>query len=211
MFNVTRPQPGPDCSRDYRSEEVVRSLKTMFHGKCYLCEDEVSDPVVEHFIPHEGDDAKKYDWNNLYYACHRCNGIKATTTGILDCCNPDMDVSKAIGCLCPSAPDADVIVDARHTDSITIHTANLLRRCYNEDNTGIRGISKEALHEKLFEYYYKFISYRRILKNQDSIQSEKESAKERLTRMTDASYLFSVFWKWHILNDRFLSTQFSDI
>jgi uncharacterized protein (TIGR02646 family) len=72
MFNMIRPQPGPDCSTDYRSKEVVTALKTIFHGKCYLCEDELSDPVVEHFIPHEGDTVKEHDWNNLYYACHRC-------------------------------------------------------------------------------------------------------------------------------------------
>jgi hypothetical protein len=210
MFNVTRPQPGPDCSKDYHSKEVVRALKTMFYGKCYLCEDEISDPVVEHFIPHKGDVVKKYNWNNLYYSCHRCNGIKGVMTDILDCCDSGTDVSLSIKCLCPSVPVNDVIIEAQGTDSKIQNTANLLHLCYNADNTGIQGISKEALHEKLFDYYCKFIEHRRTLKNRDSLQSEKDRAKERLKNMIDVSYPFSAFWKWHIKNDTFMVTQFSD-
>jgi uncharacterized protein (TIGR02646 family) len=206
MFNVSRPQPGPDCSTDYRSKEVMTALKALFHGKCYLCEDEVADPVVEHFIPHEGDPAKKYNWNNLYYACHRCNGIKGTTTDILDCCDATTDVFRSIKCLCPSVPDNNIVVEAQNGDAKTQNTAQLLDMCYNENNTGIRGISREALHEKLFECYCKFIENRRILKSRDSVQSEKDKAKEQLANMQNVSYPFSVFWRWHILCDAFLTT-----
>ncbi|MDR1591936.1 MAG: hypothetical protein LBS16_03505 [Prevotellaceae bacterium] len=205
MFNVTRPHPGPDCSTDYRSKETVTALREMFFGKCYLCEDEVSDPVVEHFMPHEGDPAKKYDWNNLYYACHRCNSIKGTTSEILDCCDSTTDVSQAVKCLCPSVPNEAIVVENQQDDAKTQNTARLLDKCYNEDNTGIRGISREALHEKLFEYYCKFISNRRTLKNHDASPAEKEKAKEHLMQMKDVSYPFSVFWKWHILSDAFLT------
>lgn len=204
MFNVTRPQPGPDCTTDYRSKEVMAALKALFHGKCYLCEDEVSDPVVEHFVPHGGDPIKKYNWNNLYYACHRCNNIKGTTTDVLDCCDAATDVCRAIKCLCPSVPNENITVEAQCGDAKTQNTARLLDRCYNEDNTGIRGISREALHEKLFEYYCKFIADRRVLKSLDTLQTDKEKAKAHLTQMQDASYPFSVFWKWHILSDAFL-------
>jgi uncharacterized protein (TIGR02646 family) len=205
MFNVIRPQPGPDCSRDYRSKEVVIELKKIFHGKCYLCENEVSDPVIEHFIPHEGDKIKEYDWNNLYYACHRCNSIKGTMQGLLDCCDSSADVSRAIKCLCPSVPEKDVIVEAQEASLKFQNTAKLLDKCYNENNTGIRGISREALHEKIFEYYCTFIKYRMILKNKDSLPSDKEKAVEHLKNMAEVSYPFSIFWKWHILSDSFLA------
>ncbi|MDR2763808.1 MAG: HNH endonuclease [Tannerella sp.] len=184
------------------------ALRKMFYGKCYLCEDEVSDPVVEHFIPHEGDPDKKYDWNNLYYACHRCNGIKGTTTDMLDCCDSATDVFQAIKCLCPSVPDDSIVVEAQNRNEKTKNTADLLDKCYNEDNTGIRGISREALHEKLFEHYCKFIGNRRTLKNRDSLQSDKNDAKEHLIRMQDVSYPFSVFWKWHVSSDVFLAELF---
>ncbi|MDR2027263.1 MAG: hypothetical protein LBQ01_06880 [Prevotellaceae bacterium] len=208
MFNTVRPCPGPDCSTGYRSKEVVKALREMFYGKCYLCEDDVSDPVIEHFIPHEGDPAKKYDWNNLYYACHRCNGIKGTITDILDCCDPATDVFRAIKCLCPSVPDDKITVEAQYNDSKTQNTAGLLDKCYNENNTGIRGISREALHEKLFEYYCKFIVNRRILKSRDSLQSDRDRAMEHLTQMQDVSYPFSVFWRWHVASDAFLAKIF---
>jgi hypothetical protein len=35
MFNVTRPQPGPDCSTDYRSKDVVKTLKDEKLFECY--------------------------------------------------------------------------------------------------------------------------------------------------------------------------------
>jgi hypothetical protein len=206
MFNVIRPQPGPDCSKDYRSKEVITALKSMFYGKCYLCEDEVSDPVVEHFIPHEGDRVKEYDWNNLYYSCHRCNNIKGTTKGLLDCCDPSIDVFHAIKCLCPSVPNNNIIIEPQDDSIKTENTACLLDKCYNEDNTGIRGISREALHEKLFDKYCDFIKYRRTLKDKDSLQSEKDDAKEYLKNMIKVSYPFSVFWQWYIISDPFFNS-----
>jgi hypothetical protein len=179
----------------------------MFHGKCYLCEDEVSGPVVEHFIPHEGDTVKEHDWNNLYYACHRCNSIKGTTQELLDCCDSSVDVSRTIKCLCPSVPDHNVTVEAQERTTKCQNTAKLLDRCYNENNTGIRGISREGLHEKIFGYYCKFIKYRTIITNKDSLPSDMEKAREHLKIMREDSYPFSVFWKWHISSDSFLAER----
>ena len=186
----------------------------MFYGKCYLCEDEVFNPVVEHFTTHKSDKTLMHDWSNLYYACDRCNSIKETEIDIkgieiLDCCNSDIDVFQAIKCLCASVPDGDFIVEAQHDDDKTKNTAKLLFQCYNSENTGKRGISKEFLHEQIFEKYTNFINNRRILKNMDSLDSEKEDALGHLKKMTAISYPFSVFWKWHIKSDPFLSSQLS--
>ncbi|MDR3047758.1 MAG: hypothetical protein LBU51_09165 [Bacteroidales bacterium] len=208
MFNVTRPDPGPDCSKDCRSKEVITALKSMFYGKCYLCENDVSDPVVEHFIPHEGDVTKEYDWNNLYYSCHRCNSIKGTTKELLDCCDPSIDVLHAIKCLCPSVSNNNIIVEPQDDSAKTKNTACLLDKCYNENNTGIREISREELHDKLFDKYCVFINYRRTMKNKDSLAAEKDNAKEHLKNMMEASYPFSVFWYWHIISDPLLNSIF---
>jgi hypothetical protein len=206
MFNVSRPQPGPDCSRDYRSKEVVTALRTVFHGKCYLCEDEVSDPVVEHFVPHKGDAVKEHDWGNLYYACHRCNNIKGEREDpLLDCCDPTTGVFSAIKVLCPSVPGNDVTVQPQDHTEKTKNTVALLDRCYNENNTGIRGISREALHEKIFGCYSNFIKYRMTINNKDSIESEIKDAKAHLRNMIQVSYPFSVIWRWHVLSDKVLS------
>jgi len=214
MFNVTRTYPEPDCS-DYRSKEVVTALRQTFYGKCYLCENETSNPVVEHFKAHKGNKKLMHDWNNLYYACERCNSIKEAEIDnknieILDCCDSTTDVFNAIKCLCASVPNGVFSVEAQNNDAKTKNTANLLHHCYNSDNTGIRGITRDFLHEQIFEKYIDFINYRRIIKSKDSLQSEKEKAKEHLKNMTDISYPFSVFWKWHIKSDMFLSTQLEE-
>jgi uncharacterized protein (TIGR02646 family) len=206
MFKVTRPQPGPDCSKDYRSKEVIETLREIFYGKCYLCEDETPNPEIDHFIPREADPAKTYDWNNLYYICSRCNGIKRTATDILDCCNAAVDVSRAIKCVVPSIPDDDIIVDAQDNCETAKNTADLLNRCYNEKNTGNRGITRELLHERIFEEYSGFIKYRTALKSKKSPPRQKDEAKQRLLNMTQDSYPFSIFWKWHIWSDPYLSS-----
>jgi hypothetical protein len=217
MFNVTRALPAPAslARHEYNSPEVVSILESMFYGKCYLCErDELFDPEVEHLIPHENDDSKKYDWNNLYYACNRCNSIKGTAyREILDCCDSSIDVFRAIKCLMPSIPDAPIIVEAQICDDETrvVNTAALLNRCYNEDNTGIRGITRKALHERIFDHYALFVSYRRTLIRKDTTVSEKAHAKEKLAVMADVKYPFSVFWRWHILIDSFLGNACKEI
>jgi hypothetical protein len=211
MFNVNRPLPGPDCSHDYHRKEVINALKTMFYGKCYLCENDVSDPVVEHFILHEGNRELEYNWKNLYYACSRCNNIKGVEKNLLDCADDSVDVSKSIKCICPSVVDDDITVEAQNADRKTQNTANLLRRCYNENNTGIRSITREWLHESIFARYCDFLKCRVILKNRDALQSEKAEAVERLKKMVKDSYPFSIFWKWHIQSDSFLSNHFPEL
>jgi hypothetical protein len=200
MFNVTRNLQMPDDP-----QKIILVLKEMFYNKCYLCEDELSDPDIEHFIPHEGDDTKKFDWNNMYYACRRCNRIKGTLTDILDCCDPSIDVFRAVKCKCPSNPDDDVFIEAQsNNNQKIINTAKLLNRCYNENNTGTRIISRVALHEKIFKYYFEFIQNRMTLKNQASLQSERDAAIEKIYIMTRVTFPFAVFWRWHILTDKFL-------
>jgi hypothetical protein len=209
------PAPESLAYKIYNSPEVVSALESIFYGKCYLCErDELFDPEIEHFIPHENDELKKFDWNNLYYACSRCNSIKGNHyRNLLDCCNSDINVFRAIKCIIPSIPDALIIVEAQEhqDDQKVLNTVALLRQCYNEDNTGIRGITRKVLHEHIFDHYVSFLSCRRTLIKKDSADSEKSLAKEKLAVMTRITYPFSVFWRWHILCDSFLSNSCKDI
>ena len=41
----------------------------------------------------------------------------------------------------------------------------------------------------------------------DCPENEQIKAKQQLQNMTDVAYPFSVFWKWHILCDTFLSAM----
>ena len=49
-----------------------------------------------------------------------------------------------------------------------------------------------------------------IVKNKDSLRLEKDKAIEHLKIMSQDDYPFSVFWKWHIKSDAFLSTQITE-
>ena len=208
MFNVVRTQPGPDVKKNYLSPEVVFELERIFYGKCYLCEDVVSDPQIDHFIPRDVDKSKEFDWNNLYYSCRRCNTIKSTTTDLLDCCNPTIDVFQAIKCLCATNKTDDVLVEPQSNDVKTKNTAQLLHRCYNENNTAIRCISRKQLHERIFIKYSEFLEQSNKLFDIDCPENEQSRAKQQLQNMTGISYPFSVFWKWHIKSDTFLSAVF---
>lgn len=211
MFNVERNAPAPAClnRHQYNTEKVVTALEPMFYGKCYLCEqDELTDPEIEHFDPHMGDNAKKYDWDNLYYSCGRCNSIKGTNhTNLLDCCDPKKDVFRGIKCLLPSCPDSNIDVTANSNDIQTLNTMELINRCYNEKNTPLRGITRVVLMDKLFELHVEFQQYRLILKKKKYTPAEKTHAKERLGEMITDQYPFSVFWRWHVLSDEFLSKE----
>lgn len=211
MFNVERSPDVPNClsAECYNTKEIVDILEPMFFGKCYLCEqDELSDPEIEHFDPHEGNKQKKYDWNNLYYSCGRCNSIKSNIhKNLLDCCDSNVDVFRKIKCLLPSTPDGLVDVQATGdpVDEKTRNTVALIERCYNEKNTPLRGITRSVMMEKLFEHYTDFLTYRLTIRDKRSTANEKRHAEDRIKAMLADSFPFSVFWKWHVISDTFLS------
>ena len=93
-----------DVARDkgdanaYRSGPVYEQIKTDFHEKCYLCEDDEQTSIqIEHFEPHKDDAIKKYDWNNLFYSCGHCNGVKgARYWPLLSCIDSSDQVWESI-------------------------------------------------------------------------------------------------------------------
>lgn len=67
----------------YDKPDVVERLKKDFNNKCYICEiNDLQDPQIEHLKPRSvGRDIEqkleiKFDWNNLFWSCGHCNGIK---------------------------------------------------------------------------------------------------------------------------------------
>ncbi|EOI5798072.1 HNH endonuclease [Cronobacter dublinensis] len=211
MFNIIRDIESPDClSRGiYNDPTVTEALKRIFHGKCYLCEQaRLSDPEIEHFIPHEGNDALKYDWNNLYYSCSRCNSIKSNRhINLLDCSDPQTNVSMEIIHLAPSLSSQDVVIaspDEENASEKTKNTIRLLKECFNSRTTGLRGITRENLLENLLRNYTNYLLSRQVLINLESTEDEINYAKARLKAMCKISFPFSIFWKWHIRLDDFL-------
>lgn len=103
MVRVVRSFPAPESLAEeagkpngrYDRPDVIDRLKRDFHNKCYICEmKDLQDPNVEHLLPHKKDKypERKFDWENLFWACGHCNGIKNNgryDAGILDCCRQD--------------------------------------------------------------------------------------------------------------------------
>lgn len=100
MFKVVRSEkPKNWTGKDYTHPLVVQQLRKDFFSKCYLCEQNNFGNVnVEHFVPHEGKNEELLtSWENLYYSCSHCNGIKGTRDKeLLDCCNDEHNVDTSI-------------------------------------------------------------------------------------------------------------------
>lgn len=217
MFNVIRNIPAPQCLARgvYNHRTVVDALETIFHGKCYLCEQgELMDPEIEHFIPHRGCYALKYSWDNLFWACSRCNSIKSDNyDNLLDCTSTDFDVFSEIVHLAGNAINNGVQIYPRRKrpSRKVLNTVELLDQCFNSSNTGLRGITKVNLMEKLYEELYYFTGWRMKLVSARSTAIEIQDAKDKLKAMCGISYQFSVFWRWHILTDIRVRKKFPNI
>ncbi len=216
MFKVCRPAQAPECSKKtgYNTAQIVEALESIFHGKCYLCEQsDLMDPEIEHFEPHENDENKKFDWLNLFYACGRCNNIKSNRhRDLLNCCDEEPNIFRSIRCIVPSIPDSDILVSSpdNSNDKKTLNTITLLERCYNDQSTSFRRITRESMIEKIFSHYFEFLELRTTIINRASGQTEKGTAIERLRAMLAVNFPFSVFWRWHLIEDRKLYNVMKD-
>ncbi|EXE80775.1 hypothetical protein J583_0938 [Acinetobacter baumannii 83444] len=216
MFSVTRPTTFPKSltksTKDYRAADVVEVLQDIFFSKCYLCERKgFSDVNIEHRDPHEGDLIKKYDWNNLFYGCVRCNGIKANIyKNIIDCCQT-LDVAQAIELHCPIVNNDDhkvIVTVGSLASTIEIEsTIKLLDQCFNDTNTALKGISRHTLIKQIQKYQTKLLIIKDELLDDSLIltSSEKNLRIEKLKVMCDPEFPFSAFWKWYITRDVDLS------
>ncbi|MDU4998203.1 MAG: hypothetical protein E6265_16665 [Enterobacteriaceae bacterium] len=218
MFNVVRPLNAPPSlanQTSWRGADVITALRNMFHNKCYICEQaSVSDPEVEHFVPHGDDPLLMYGWDNLFFSCRRCNGIKSSThINLLNCTDATIDVFEEIIHFAGNASVGEVeIRPASNTPSQqAINTANLIRKCFNDDATELRKVSKESLLEELNECYVDFMLQKNIIASRKSIDREINDAKERIAIMCRDDYPFSVFWKWHIIKDPVVIRKFPNI
>jgi len=208
MFNVVRSQPAPASlarQNSYRGHDVIEALRVMFHNKCYLCEqDSVADPEVEHFRPHNDEPNLLYGWDNLYFSCRRCNSVKSNShVDLLNCTDANVNVFDEIVHYAGNAAMGEVEVRASKSrpSQQTINTVNLIYKCFNEEGTSLREVSKESLLEKLLDELAEYSKWRTVLASRRSTQQSIQEAKEQLAVMCSIAYPFSVFWKWHLLND----------
>lgn len=149
MVKIERSFPAPSSlaveavkkNGSYEKPDVVERLRQDFHNKCYICElKELQDPQVEHLMPHKNGryPDRKYDWNNLFWACGHCNNVKNQSkydAGILDCCKVDPEQKIAFHL------EEDQIKLSRiisEDDAATDRTIELIGEVFNLRNTGMR-------------------------------------------------------------------------
>lgn len=149
MVKVERSFPAPlslakeaaKKNGSYEKPDVVERLKEDFHGKCYICElKNLQDPQVEHLLPHKNGryPERKFDWNNLFWVCGHCNGVKNQNKynlGIMDCCkmDPEQEIIFRL-----KQDNIELISQKAVPDEKTERTMELIWEVFNLKNTGMR-------------------------------------------------------------------------
>lgn len=148
MVKVERSFPAPASLAEeakkvngkYDRQDVIERLRQDFHNKCYICEMKgLQDPNVEHLLPHKSGkyQDRKYDWENLFWSCGHCNGIKNSSKydeGIIDCCNTDPE--RYLHFRMEGSNVAISVSDPK--DEILKRTAQLVVETFSMKNTGMR-------------------------------------------------------------------------
>lgn len=148
MVKVERSFPAPESLAEeakkvngrYDKPDVIERLKEDFHNKCYICGmKDLQDPNVEHLLPHKNGKypERKFDWENLFWACGHCNGVKNKDKydgGIIDCCRQDPEKYLRF-----QVRNNDVFVDVTDSDDdLSKRTAMLICETFSMKNTGMR-------------------------------------------------------------------------
>lgn len=216
MFNVIRSErPQTWTNSNYKDPIVVQQLKKDFFSKCYLCEQtDFGNVNAEHFVPHLNQSEElRIDWENLYYACSHCNGIKGHRHNeLLNCCDQSHSVDTSISLEAPTVPNGQIVLkNTLENNSVlfelTNKTIELLDQCYNNVNSGVQQVSHQYLKEKILEEHAYLQNLRFQLKNglNRLLQREKDELIERINNMLKPNYPFSAFWITYVRNDPFLS------
>jgi hypothetical protein len=207
MFNVIRNEAAPASLTNRQShseQDVLDALSRVFNKKCYICETkEPIDINVEHFEPHLGDLDKKFNWDNLYFSCGRCNNIKlAKYDDLLDCCDPSVDVLRLIKHVPPITPYAKCLrIEAQHSDEKTRLTTELIGKVFNSTHTPNKTVSASFLRKRVFQQFNLFLDLQRDYFAELTLPAEKETALERMKLLIKASSQYSAFISWCVLDD----------
>ena len=159
MVKIERSFPAPESLAieamkafgKYDKPDVIERLKKDFHNKCYICEiDNLQDPVVEHLLPHKNgmNTVRKFDWNNLFWACGHCNGVKNQQKyeeNIIDCCKENPEEALSFRLI-----NQSVDVRAKNAEDYkAVCTAELVREVFGLTNTGMRVYKSEMRFQEL--------------------------------------------------------------
>ncbi|MCM1064984.1 MAG: hypothetical protein NC420_11060 [Eubacterium sp.] len=186
---------------DYRSESVILLLQKDFYNKCYLCEEKNPTSInVEHFRSCKNNEALKYNWENLFYACAHCNRIKGSRYDhIIDCTKDDPEMYIHISF--QSYPKNYVEVSSRLYCSKNIETQELLDKIYNGAGTPISEFEASNLKCKISDEIKEFIEYIEKYLNENDVGLRKVYWK-RIKKMLSRESNFSGFKRSIIMESK---------
>jgi hypothetical protein len=197
-------------SENYRSEDVIFSIRDDFYNKCYLCEDYAPSTInVEHFVPHRGNRDLMFDWLNLFYACGHCNNSKlGDYDNILNCTDDLHKILDWIQFSINPYPKEKVIILPKSSDIKVQNTVKLLLKIYNGEHTGLKTVEGENIRERLIVEMVKFT--RRLNKyTKPSISiKDKERYRRKIQEMLSVKSPFTAFKVWVVKGNSYLMKEF---
>ncbi|PPS26391.1 hypothetical protein BVY11_22420, partial [Pseudomonas amygdali pv. morsprunorum] len=187
----------------WTDEDVIEALRHDFHDKCYICETKFPTSVnIERFHARSSDLNKSYDWDNLFFACGRCNNFKRHFyNNLINCTDPNIDALRLIKHSPPLTPySGEVLISPTNNDPSTIQTAELIYKVFTENNTGNKIVTAAYLRKKVFKRYAQLVKYMNTYDDEDSLPSEKSEALMRIENMMSSKQEYSAFLRWAIID-----------
>lgn len=205
MVYFKKSQPSPTITTSYNTEEIIERLKKDFHNKCYICEEkEPKDINVEHFIAHQGDQALKFDWNNLFLSCAHCNNIKSNEYNNLLNCNCLTDkVDTALHYYCNPMPREYPIFKILIPSDKATETKELLEKCFNGEHTGQKKLESSNLRNLLLK---EIRIFQELLFDYEEYQDKSYLIKIKFHLSNKSA--FTAFKRWIIRDNEYLRQQF---
>ncbi|MDR3333428.1 MAG: HNH endonuclease, partial [Treponema sp.] len=192
-------------SGTWRTQEIIDRVSADFKHKCYICESQKPNTInVEHFIPHQGNRDLMFNWDNLFYACGHCNGIKlAKYPNILNCTKVDDDVENKIGYIIKEFPKFEVAITAIENDTRTTQTTVLLNAVFAGTTAEKRqeaAYIRERLQRELLTFRDLILQYRK--------NTNDSATKNNIKAHLDSSSAFTSFKRAIIKNNPELFAEF---
>jgi len=210
MVNFEKSSPAPPClevekakpgSKNYRCGDVLERLRFDFKDKCYLCEQKSLTSInVEHLISHHQGEYRDlmFDWNNLFWACSRCNNIKlAAYDDILNCTDSEQLVDQWIKYEINPYPKEKAIFTALTTDERVVKTVELLGKIFN-GHTSVKKIEAGNLRQELIRELQDFSMLLSSFYENEFNESLREDYKLKIAAELDSSSKFTAFKRWII-------------
>lgn len=188
-------------SGTYLQPDVLEQLSKDFYDKCYLCEDKHLTSInVEHFVSHQGDVDKKFDWENLGWACGHCNNIKLDSyDDILRCTDFTTIITNEIQFDIKPMPKEKTVIKAtsKNPSNAVTKTIELLCKIYN-GHTPIKMMEANNLRKKLIKNIREFSNFLVEFYAESSEPVDKEEAKKAIHKELQLGSAFLAFKIWII-------------